>query len=93
MATAVSAYVHPELVDQLIELYCDWRTECAELHAAYERFSAAPARDRAAAFEGYAAALDREEAACDAYAAQIRLVKSRCADEDEPAGLQKAHRW
>ena len=64
----------------MIELYCDWRTNCAEVQAAYERFSIAPASDRGVAFAAYVAALDREHSACDAYAAQIRLITSRCAE-------------
>lgn len=76
---AAGTRIRPDLVDRMIELYCDWRTDCAEVQAAYERFSSAPASDRAVAFAAYTAALDREESACEAYAAQIRLIMSRCA--------------
>jgi hypothetical protein len=65
------------LVDRLIELYCDWRTACAEVRAAYERSCRACASDRALAFAAYAAALDREESACEDYAGQIHVVESR----------------
>ena len=61
----------------MMELYCDWRTGCMEVQAAYERFLAASASDRAAAFAAYNAALDREESACESYAAQVRLIQSR----------------
>lgn len=71
--------IRPDLVDQMIEFYCDWRTNCSEVQAAYERFSIAPASDRSVAFAAYVAALDREHSACDAYAAQIRLITSCCA--------------
>lgn len=66
--------VAPGVVDQLMELYCDWREECLEVHVAYERFAAAAAAERSLAFATYEAALDREEAACAAYATQIWLV-------------------
>ncbi len=89
MSKAVSAQVRPELVDHLIELYCDWRTGCADVQASYERFSRASTCERAAAFEAYAAALDREEAACEAYAAQIGVVESDCAQARSRAG----RRW
>jgi hypothetical protein len=68
--------VRPDLVDVMMDLYCDWRTECAEVQAAYERFSHAAADDRDLTFAGYMAALDREASACDAYAEQLRLITS-----------------
>jgi hypothetical protein len=71
---AVSAQICPELVDRLIDLYCDWRTECAEVLAAYRRFTAAPAGDRALAYAVYGAALDREESAAEEYARHLMLV-------------------
>ncbi len=68
-----------ELVDRMIELYCDWRIACAQVRAAYERFSDAPASDRTVAFAAYAAALDREQSACDDYSRQIRAIESEYA--------------
>ena len=76
--SALGTRVHPDLVDRMIELYCDWRTGCAEVRAAYERFLDAPASDRAAAFAAYIAALDREQSACESYAEQVRLIEVRC---------------
>ena len=64
----------PELTDELIELYCDWRTRCEEVRANYERFSSAPRADRASASAAFEAALDREESAAEAYAAQLRRI-------------------
>jgi hypothetical protein len=69
--------IRPDLVDRMIELYCDWRTACWDVRAAYDRFLEAPASDRAAAFAAYTAALDREESSGDAYAAQVRAIQSR----------------
>jgi hypothetical protein len=76
---ALAVQIRPDLVDRLIDLYCDWRTACAEVQTLYECFCEAPASERAVAFAAYAAALDREESACQAYAAQVRLIESRCA--------------
>jgi hypothetical protein len=73
---AVGARIRPDLVDRMMELYCDWRAECGEVQAAYERFLSASASDRALAFAAYTAALDRERSASEAYAAQIRLITS-----------------
>lgn len=75
---ALGAQVRPDLVDRLIELYCDWRTSCMEVQAAYERFSDASPSERAAAFAAYQAAVDREQSACESYAEQIRLIEPLC---------------
>ena len=48
------------------------------MQAAYERFVDAEPADSTLAFAAYAAALDREESACESYAAQIRLIESWC---------------
>jgi hypothetical protein len=74
----LNADVDPDLVDRMIECYCDWRTDCAEVHGAYARFLDASARDRAGAFAAYMAAVDREQCACETYADQVRLVASGC---------------
>jgi hypothetical protein len=76
--SAVSVEIRPDLVDRMIELYCDWRTSCEEVQSRYARFLDAPASDRAAAFAAYMAALDREESACDSYAELVRVIESRC---------------
>ena len=76
----MSTEIRPELVDRMIELYCDWRTACWDVRAAYDRFLGAPASDRAVAFAAYLAALDREESACEFYAVQVRAIQSRYAD-------------
>jgi hypothetical protein len=77
MVNAATVEIRPELVDRMIELYCDWRTECAVVQAAYARFCRAQPPDRTAAFAAYEAALDREESACESYAAQIRAIESQ----------------
>lgn len=79
------------LVDRLIELYCDWRTACAEVRAAYERFCRACGSDRRLAFAAYAAALDREESACEDYAGQIHVVQARHRNPGDLARLRQAY--
>lgn len=76
MATAESqdGQVRAEVIDRLIELYCDWREECAQVHATYERFSSAAADSRSLAFAAYTAALDREAAASRSYEVQVNRV-------------------
>ncbi len=72
----MSAQVPSELIDRLIELYCDWRSQCWNVRAAYAQFTAATADDRAVAYAAYLAALDREESAADLYAEQVARVAS-----------------
>jgi len=81
----MSAQIQPELVDRLIELYCDWRTECSAVRAAYAQFTAAPADGRALAYAAYGAALDREESAAADYARQLmRVARVAPVIVDEP---------
>jgi hypothetical protein len=79
----VGIHIQRDVVDRLIELYCDWRAVCAEVQAAYERFLDASPGDRAMAFAAYCAALDREQCTSEAYARQVRLVEARCGAADE----------
>jgi hypothetical protein len=74
--SAVGTWVRPDLIDRMMDLYCDWRTECERVRASYEHFVSIDPSDRSAAFAAYTAALDREEAACEAYARQVRLIES-----------------
>jgi hypothetical protein len=79
-AKTLDPLVRPEAIDRLIELYCDWREECAVVHAAYERFSSAAADNRTLAFAAYSAALDREAAAARSFEDQFNLLTpdARC---------------
>jgi hypothetical protein len=75
--SALGVQVRPELVDRMIDLYCEWRTSCEEVRVRYERFLDALPSDRAVAFAAYMAALDREQSVCESYAEQVRLIESR----------------
>ena len=81
---AVDSQIRPDLIDTMMDIYCEWRTECKEVQAAYERLSRADASDRPAAFAAYTAALDREESACGAYATFIHLLTSNRTVESRP---------
>ena len=75
-AESASVQIDPALIDRMLDLYCDWRTECEAVRSAYARFANAPASERALAFAAYAAAVDREASASNAYEGQIRLVRA-----------------
>ena len=94
MATGYTVGIHirRDVVDRLIELYCDWRTVCAEVQAAWDRFLDASSFERAMAFAAYSAALDREQSTCEAYAHQVRLVESRCRAAGERTRWSEARR-
>jgi len=68
-----------QLIDRLMEMYVEWREECAGLWAAYERWSKGTVANRALAHAAYTAALDREEWACRVYADLTVRVASRTA--------------
>jgi hypothetical protein len=63
------------LGDALIDLYVDWREECAAVQDAYERWSNAARDETAAAYAAYRATLDREERAGNIYADLVRRVR------------------
>jgi hypothetical protein len=65
-----------ELTDELIGLYCDWRTRCEEVRTTYGRLDGAAREERPLAFAAYQAALDREGSAADAYARQVRRLSA-----------------
>jgi hypothetical protein len=71
---------HPrlEFLDALMDSYVHWRDESRAVAESYGKLHSAAAPDRAAAFEDYLAALDREEdAACD----YRRVVEQTHGDE------------
>ena len=74
---ALDAELRPDLIDVLMDLYCEWREECTGVHLAYARFCDVASAERTLAYAAYTAALDREGAACQCYAEQIASVLSR----------------
>jgi hypothetical protein len=73
----VANQIRPDLIDTMMDLYCEWRTESKQVQAAYEQITCASPPDRAGAYAAYTAALDREESACEAYAAHIGRITGR----------------
>lgn len=65
-------------LDGLLERYVAWREESRAVWLAYERWGEAECPTRSLAYAAYRAALDREEKAAWAYAAQIDLVSRHC---------------
>jgi hypothetical protein len=59
------------LVDEVIWNYVEWREELEASDAAYGRWIEAPAAEQTWRYAAYTGALDREEAAADAYAGSI----------------------
>jgi hypothetical protein len=55
------------IVNELLLAYIEWREESAEVSDAYRWWAIAPAEDAVCRYAAYQAALDREEAAADAY--------------------------
>jgi hypothetical protein len=53
----------PWIVEAFLESYIDWREQCEQVRAAYERWTSSEPSDRRLAFAAYRAALDREECA------------------------------
>jgi hypothetical protein len=66
--------VRPQLIDDLIDTYVDWREECLTLEHAYDRWGSGSAEDRDLAFSAYRAALDREQQATSVYADRCNRV-------------------
>ena len=68
--------IRPEVIDDLMEIYVEWREECVGLGTAYERWLNVPVKERGLAFAAYRAALDREEHASAVYADRLDRVAS-----------------
>jgi hypothetical protein len=72
-----SSNLEPALaVDRLVELYCEWRTACWDVRAAYGRCCTVRACERSLAYAAYEGALDREELVARAYADHVALMSS-----------------
>ena len=60
------------VVDQALLAYVRWRAQCAAVDDSYRWWASATPEDNARAHAAYRSALDREEAAADAYAQLIK---------------------
>jgi hypothetical protein len=63
------------LVDKFIESWVRWREACEAVHGAYARWQQCEAALRGLAFEGYRAALDREDQAAKVHSMCARRVR------------------
>ena len=64
------------LADEAFHAYVEWLDESEAVWDAYDRWAGAAHADAALAFGAYRAALEREEHACDVYAALVRQIPS-----------------
>jgi hypothetical protein len=80
----VNTQIRPELIDDLMETYLEWREECIALRQAYERWSSGPVAERELSFAAYGAALDREQRASAVYADRFNLIASELVGGLEP---------
>ena len=64
-----------KLIDSVMDGYVTWREESAAVEAAYRSWRGAAPGDRAAAFDDYFAALDREEDAASEYRRLVELAE------------------
>jgi hypothetical protein len=63
--------IDKRLLDAMFSSYVDWFDENQHLCLAYRRWRSADRADAGRAFAGYAAALEREEAAAKAYSRHV----------------------
>jgi hypothetical protein len=73
------------LVDELVEVYVDWRETCARVDDADRSWANEPARGDRVAFALYIAALDAEEQAAKVYAELVRRADKLPWSKDPPA--------
>jgi hypothetical protein len=62
------------MVGAVVAAHVEWRAACADVRSAYGSWAAAPAARAELAYLAYAAALDREHAAAEAYARLMGTV-------------------
>lgn len=83
----IYSWQQQRLLDTAIDAYADWRDECRAVWDAHRRWTSAPVADAGFAFDGYSAALEREECAAAVYAALMRRVANEIRTElDHPPG-------
>jgi hypothetical protein len=73
-AKKVKTQIRPQLIDDLMDMYVEWREACVALRTAYERWSSVRVAERRLAFAAYQAALDWEEQASAIYADRLNQV-------------------
>jgi hypothetical protein len=80
----MNTQVRPQLIDELMDMYVEWREACIALREAYEHWSSVRVAERKLAFATYEAALDWEEQASAIYADRINQVARELPGVPEP---------
>jgi hypothetical protein len=65
----------PDLVDEMLADYLDWRADAATVWDAYAAWLDAPNCEKPARFSAYTAALEQEEHSAAAYAGAVQNVR------------------
>jgi hypothetical protein len=76
IAGAIDQWLRRHVVEEVTGAYFAWWQECSAVRDTYRTWVRAPRADAAPAFARYAAALEREQRAAEAYAAQARRLAS-----------------
>lgn len=86
----MSKKVRSQLIDELMDMYVEWREACIVLRRAYEHWSSVRVAERELAFAAYRAALDWEEQASAVYADRVDQVVRELPDAS-PREPQLSH--
>jgi hypothetical protein len=65
----------PDLVDEMLAYYIDWRSDAAAVWDAYMAWANAPAGEKPSRFSAYTAALEQEESAATSYEIVVENVR------------------
>jgi hypothetical protein len=74
----------PDLVDEMLARYIDWRWDAAGVWDAYAAWVNAPASEKSSRFAAYIAAVDQEQSAATSYASVVENVACATQLRDEP---------
>jgi hypothetical protein len=70
----MSAQIASHVIDDLMDMYVEWREACAAVRNAYVRWSTVRVAEKEQAFSEYRAALDWEEQVSALYADRVDKV-------------------
>jgi hypothetical protein len=65
----------PDLVDEMLAYYIDWRRDAAAVWDAYMAWGNAPDCEKPSRFSAYTAALEQEESAATSYEIVVENVR------------------
>ena len=70
----MSTMISGDVLDEMMDAYCEWREFCVAVQEAYDRWVRASGSQAAAAFQEYRRFLDLEERVSLEYAALVRRL-------------------